>query len=86
VLDTGPGIAAENLRRVFDRFWRETPGTKGTGLGMFIAKGIVDAHGGSIWVESDLGRGARFFFTLPIAEPAPQEVRSARTDAPLHSV
>jgi signal transduction histidine kinase len=86
VLDTGPGIAAENLPRVFDRFWSETPGNKGTGLGLFIAKRIVDAHGGSIWVESDPGHGTRFFFTLPIAEPAAQEVPSAPTDAPLHPV
>lgn len=68
--DTGPGIASENLARVFDRFWKdESRGRRGTGLGLFIAKGIVDAHDGTIWVESDLGRGSSFFFTLPEATP-----------------
>jgi signal transduction histidine kinase len=81
VLDTGPGIAAENLPRVFERFWRETAAKKGTGLGLFIAKGIVDAHGGRIWVESELGYGTRFFFTLPIAHAAAEEVASAQTEA-----
>lgn len=67
VLDTGPGIAREHLACVFDRFWKsETPGKKGTGLGLFIAKGIIDAHGGRIWVESEPGHGARFYFTLPL--------------------
>jgi signal transduction histidine kinase len=70
VLDTGPGIASDNLPHVFERFWRETPAEKGTGLGLFIAKGIVDAHGGRIWVESEVGRGTRFYFTLPIAVAA----------------
>jgi signal transduction histidine kinase len=71
VQDTGPGIAPEHVPRIFDRFWRkETSGARGTGLGLFIAKGIVEAHGGRIWVESRLGQGATFYFTLPIAEPA----------------
>ncbi|MCC6556171.1 MAG: histidine kinase [Polyangiaceae bacterium] len=75
VLDTGPGIASESLPRIFDRFWKkETPGgKKGTGLGLFIAKGIVEAHGGRIWAESDAAHGARFYFTLPIAEPRRDE-------------
>jgi signal transduction histidine kinase len=68
VLDTGPGIPPENLSRIFERFWKaEGSGKKGTGLGLFIAKGIVEAHGGRIWAESDGSRGARFYFTLPIA-------------------
>jgi len=67
VLDTGPGISREHLTCVFDRFWKgDTPGKKGTGLGLFIAKGIIDAHGGRIWVESEPGHGARFYFTLPL--------------------
>ncbi|MGH8178026.1 MAG: sensor histidine kinase [Steroidobacter sp.] len=66
VCDSGHGIRAENLRRVFDRFWkRDIEGRNGTGLGLFIAKGIVEAHGGQIWVESEPGRGATFHFTLP---------------------
>jgi signal transduction histidine kinase len=66
ISDNGPGIPSENLPNVFNRFWkRETGGTKGTGLGLFIAKGIVEAHGGRIWVESIPGEGAAFSFTLP---------------------
>jgi signal transduction histidine kinase len=70
VADTGPGIPPEHLEKIFDRYWR-VPGTmyKGTGLGLSIAKGIVEAHGGTIWAESQLGKGSCFFFTLPVAEP-----------------
>jgi signal transduction histidine kinase len=72
ISDTGPGICSEHLPHVFDRFWKnETSGKKGTGLGLFIAKGIVDAHEGRIWIESELGRGATFYFTLPIAKTLP---------------
>lgn len=68
VSDTGPGIPAERIPHVFERFWkRDTDETKGTGLGLFIAKGIIDAHGGRIWAESQPNRGATFTFTLPIA-------------------
>ncbi len=71
VLDTGPGMSAEQLAHVFERFWKaDTPGVKSTGLGLFIAKGIVEAHGGRIWAESERGHGARFFFTFPVAEVA----------------
>jgi signal transduction histidine kinase len=69
VADTGPGIPQEHLVRIFDRFW-QAPGTKekGSGLGLSIAKGIVEAHGGTIWAESQLGRGSSFSFTLPLAD------------------
>lgn len=67
VEDTGHGISAENLPRVFDRFWmHQFPGVKSTGLGLFIARSIIEAHGGRIWVESEIGHGARFYFTLPL--------------------
>jgi signal transduction histidine kinase len=70
VSDTGPGISEAQLPRLFDRFWKsETSGKPGTGLGLFIAKGIVDAHGGQIGAESPPGQGATFYFTLPLAEP-----------------
>lgn len=72
IADDGPGIPTENLANVFDRYWkRETGGAKGTGLGLFIAKGIVEAHGGRIWVENVPGHGAAFSFTLPgsLTEP-----------------
>jgi PAS domain S-box-containing protein len=67
VQDTGPGIADHHLPHVFDRFW-QAQGTshKGTGLGLAISKGIIEAHGGSIWAESRFGQGAKFSFTLPI--------------------
>ena len=73
VTDTGGGIAAENLPLVFDRFWQATrAGRHGAGLGLPIAKGIVEAHGGRIWVESTEGRGTTFSFTIPQTPPAPQ--------------
>ncbi len=69
VADTGAGITGEDLPRVFDRFWQaRRPGRHGAGLGLPIAKGIVEAHGGRIWVESTPGQGSTFFFTIP---PAP---------------
>jgi signal transduction histidine kinase len=72
VLDTGHGISHENQIHIFDRFWRdEASGKKGTGLGLFIAKGIVEAHGGHIWVESEPGHGARFYFTIPLETAVP---------------
>jgi signal transduction histidine kinase len=68
VIDTGPGISPDHLSRIFERFWKEerVPGVKGTGLGLFIAKRIVEAHGGEIWAESEQGQGARFYFTVPL--------------------
>ena len=69
VQDTGPGIPLEARKLVFDRYWRgkERNRTEGVGLGLFIAKGIIEAHGGAIWVESVVGRGSTFYFTLPLA-------------------
>jgi two-component system sensor histidine kinase BaeS len=67
--DTGPGIEREELRFIFDRFHRtdksRTRETGGTGLGLSIAKGLVEAHGGRIWAESEIARGTTIFFTLP---------------------
>jgi signal transduction histidine kinase len=69
VEDTGVGILPEHLPHVFDRFWQaDRSGNAGAGLGLAIAKGIVEAHGGRIWVESTPGKGATFFFTLPAAD------------------
>jgi signal transduction histidine kinase len=70
VRDEGPGIAAADAPRIFDRFYRgnETARkTKGAGLGLFLAKAIVEAHGGSIWVDERVDRGARICFSLPRA-------------------
>ncbi|WP_437725221.1 HAMP domain-containing sensor histidine kinase [Sorangium sp. So ce861] len=66
VSDTGPGIAPENLPRVFDRFFTDRPGGRGTGLGLALAKAIVEAHGGSIAAASPPGQGAVFSIRLPL--------------------
>jgi signal transduction histidine kinase len=65
VRDTGPGIDPADLPRLFERYWRGTTTPyKGSGLGLSIARGIVDAHGGRIWAESQLGVGSTFYFSL----------------------
>lgn len=70
VADTGRGIAQEQLPHLFDRFWQaDRTDRRGLGLGLAIVKGIVAAHGGRVWAESAPGEGARFWFTLPEAEP-----------------
>ena len=66
VADTGPGIPKENLGDIFSPYWQAKRTERmGAGLGLPIAKGIVEAHGGSIWVESEQGAGTMFHFTLP---------------------
>jgi signal transduction histidine kinase len=68
VRDDGPGIARVDMDRVFERRWRkDSVKRKGAGLGLFISKGIIDAHGGKLWVDSEQGKGATFSFTLPLA-------------------
>lgn len=67
VADDGEGVSAEDLPRLFDRFWQAARADRrGAGLGLSIVKGIVEAHGGRIWVESEVGVGTTFFFTLPV--------------------
>jgi len=70
VEDQGPGIAPEHLSHLFERFYRVTndQSIRGTGLGLYISRKIVEAHGGEVGVESELGKGTRFYFTLPIAD------------------
>jgi signal transduction histidine kinase len=71
VRDTGLGIAPEDQAHVFDKFYRvksvQVSGIEGAGLGLAIVKSIVEGHGGRVWVESELGQGSTFSFTLPIA-------------------
>ena len=68
--DRGKGIEDEERARIFDKFFRGRNSryqVPGTGLGLSIAKGIVEAHGGRIWVESEPGAGSVFSFSLPVA-------------------
>ncbi len=75
VADSGPGISPEDLPHIFEHFYRGEKSRSregfahgGTGLGLAIAKGIVEAHGGRIWVESAPGEGTQVIFTLPVGE------------------
>ena len=70
VTDTGSGIAADEVPHIFERFWQARKTARlGAGLGLAIAKGIVEAHGGQIWAQSEAGKGSTFFFTLPLGDP-----------------
>lgn len=71
VADSGPGIEPEAQQRVFEPYWTSGEGARrGTGLGLFISRGIIETHGGQIWLESSPGTGSRFHFTLPLADAA----------------
>lgn len=78
--DTGPGIPAEDMPHLFDRFWQaRKPGKRGAGLWLAIVRGIVEAHGGRVWVESTPGRGSTFYFTIPTAPRAEEPLREPAT-------
>lgn len=81
VTDTGAGVARDDLPHLFDRFWQaRKAGKHGVGLGLPIVKGVIEAHGGRVWVESQVGKGSTFFFTLPLAEPEPTLAGTARQE------
>ena len=70
VVDHGPGIAAAYVDHAFERYWQQgAADRRGSGLGLYIAKGIVEAHGGKIWIESVLGQGTTVCFVLPPIDP-----------------
>jgi PAS domain S-box-containing protein len=73
VADTGPGILPEETNKIFVKFYQvaniEKQRPKGSGMGLAISKALVEMHGGKIWVESELGRGSTFYFTLPAQQP-----------------
>jgi signal transduction histidine kinase len=87
VQDDGPGIPEDQLPLVFERFYRVEPSRSrddgGTGIGLAIARSIVEAHGGRIWAESADGHGSTFRFVLPVAEGAPTEDREGPVTAKL---
>lgn len=96
VKDQGLGIPREHLRKIFDRFHRvdnrDNREIGGTGIGLYLVKSLVEAHRGQVTVESELGRGTTFTFTLPIGEPAeeedengPAQPDSRREDPSVHS-
>jgi signal transduction histidine kinase len=86
VSDTGPGIPKEHLKHIFNRYWQAKRAERhGAGLGLQIAKGIVEAHGGQIWVESEAGRGTKFYFTLPVARATESAISAPQPEeSPAH--
>jgi two-component system sensor histidine kinase KdpD len=77
VTDQGPGVAPDEQNRIFDKFYRGWQQVErrsaGTGMGLAIARGIVEAHGGRIWVESAVGHGSAFTFAIPVEWKAEAE-------------
>ena len=65
VRDNGPGIAPERRTQIFERYWQGKSRRGGRGLGLYIAKGIIDAHEGQVWVESEPGCGTTFYVAIP---------------------
>jgi len=86
VADQGPGIPKADRERIFDKFYRvySPHQVSGTGLGLSICKGIIEAHGGKIWVETRPGGGNVFVFNLPLKESPPPGVPDGKEDKPLH--
>jgi PAS domain S-box-containing protein len=78
VADTGPGIPREELAKIFDKFYQlaqvDKRKSRGTGLGLAISRALVQMHGGKIWVESEVGKGSTFSFTLPPQQPPKSEL------------
>ncbi|HLF26442.1 MAG TPA: GAF domain-containing protein [Anaerolineae bacterium] len=86
VHDQGPGISPEHAEKIFDRFYRiENAGirsTGGIGLGLAISRGLVEAHGGRLWVESSAGQGSTFYFSIPVVTDRVASTADGREEAP----
>ncbi|MBP6965557.1 MAG: GAF domain-containing protein [Armatimonadetes bacterium] len=84
VTDQGMGIPKEHIAKVFDRFHRidnrDTRQVGGTGIGLYLVKHLVEAHGGKIWIESEVGQGSSFIFTLPLKPPCVEEMEERDTE------
>jgi two-component system sensor histidine kinase VicK len=65
IKDNGPGMDKEEVKKIFDKFYRHDKKSRGCGLGLTIAKGIIEAHNGKMWVESNPGAGSKIIFVLP---------------------
>lgn len=76
VIDAGPGLSAQQCRELFERYRRGKARNDGYGLGLYISRRIVEAHGGRIGVHSAVGKGCRFYFELPVSEASPRASRS----------
>ena len=77
VSDTGIGMDEDDLNQLFTKFFRTARSkdmASGTGLGLNITKSLIEQHGGEIWVESEVGKGSTFHFTIPTAVEPPEEV------------
>jgi PAS domain S-box-containing protein len=82
VSDSGPGIPSDQIEHLFDRYWQgRRASLGGAGLGLFISRGIVAAHGGQLWVESQVGQGSSFWFTLPRADALARRPEAQRGHA-----
>ena len=82
VADDGPGISAADQAHLFDKYWQaRATDRRGVGLGLAISKGIVEAHGGHLWVESEPGIGSRFYFVIPAIPPALHSFTAQREPA-----
>jgi signal transduction histidine kinase len=79
ISDTGPGIPADEVDKIFDKFYQvarvNKEITKGAGLGLAISRALVEMHGGRLWIESEVGKGSIFSFTVPARRPVGAEQR-----------
>jgi signal transduction histidine kinase len=81
VRDSGPGIPSDLIPHLFQRYVQDRKtARRGRGLGLYICRGIIQAHGGTIWVETAVGQGSTFFFTIPLASARPVASLTSQMD------